>query len=67
MRMAVDLMREGVYPDVTDVVLGHVIAGGWKGEYASAREVADGIGQVQERYLHSNSRLVGNTKGELEE
>ncbi|KAF2194999.1 hypothetical protein K469DRAFT_520337, partial [Zopfia rhizophila CBS 207.26] len=42
-RRAAALLQEGKYPDVTDVVLGHVMAKCWKGEYASAKEVADSI------------------------
>ncbi|KAK3683363.1 hypothetical protein B0T22DRAFT_519171 [Podospora appendiculata] len=49
---AVDLMRAGVYPDVADVALGRVIAASWRGEYTSAREVADSIAKEQERYGH---------------
>ncbi|KAK3320545.1 kinase-like domain-containing protein [Cercophora scortea] len=45
---ALDLMRAGVYPDVAGVVLGRVIAACWRGEYASAREVAEGIKKEQE-------------------
>ncbi|AEO71269.1 uncharacterized protein THITE_116589 [Thermothielavioides terrestris NRRL 8126] len=49
MGRALDLMREGVYPDVGGVVLGRVIAACWRGEYASAQKVADSIAEEQER------------------
>ncbi|KAF1982570.1 hypothetical protein K402DRAFT_448645 [Aulographum hederae CBS 113979] len=41
--MAEVLLRRGIYPDVTDVPLGSIIAKCWKGEYSSAQEVADAI------------------------
>lgn len=46
---ALDLMRRGVYPDVTDVVLGKVIAACWRGEYGSAQQVADSIAEEQQQ------------------
>jgi serine/threonine protein kinase len=41
--MAGELIRQGKYPDVTHVVLGDIIAKCWRGEYISAKEVADAI------------------------
>ncbi|KJR86289.1 uncharacterized protein SPSK_02698 [Sporothrix schenckii 1099-18] len=47
---AAGLLRRGVYPDVSDVALGDVIQRCWKGEYTSAREVAEGIEEKMPQY-----------------
>jgi serine/threonine protein kinase len=41
--MAGELIRHGQYPNVTGVMLGDIITKCWKGEYTSAKEVADAI------------------------
>jgi hypothetical protein len=41
--MAGELIRQGKYPDVTQVDLGDIITKCWSGEYTSAKEVADDI------------------------
>ncbi|KAL2756518.1 hypothetical protein ACRALDRAFT_2026580 [Sodiomyces alcalophilus JCM 7366] len=59
---AVDLMRYGVYPDVAGVVLGHIIAACWRGEYASAQEVTDTIAEEQERCRQNSSHHLDDHK-----
>jgi serine/threonine protein kinase len=38
-----ELIRQGKYPDVSTLVLGDIITECWRGQYTSAREVADAI------------------------
>jgi len=55
---AAALLREGKYPDITGVVLGRIITKCWKGEYTSAKEVADSITDKVRRTLdHEISSL----------
>ena len=58
--MAATLLREGKYPDVTDVVLGNVITKCWKGEFTSAHEVADSINSKVRAIGVSAISLISN-------
>ncbi|CAK7230076.1 hypothetical protein SCUCBS95973_007451 [Sporothrix curviconia] len=49
---AVRLLREGTYPDVSNVALGDIMQKCWKTEFTSAKQVADSIHKRLPQYAN---------------
>ncbi|KAI1944994.1 hypothetical protein LOZ12_003549 [Ophidiomyces ophidiicola] len=44
------LFRDGIFPDTTNLPLGEIVLKCWTGKYASGREVATDVEQIQNKY-----------------